>query len=161
MNKALFLDRDGVINLERGDYVWKPEDFVLCPNIAQNLKAFQDAGYLLIVITNQGGVAKGLYTHEDVKKTLGYMEELLAKEGVRIEKSYYSPYHDSKGKSLGRKPGSLLFEKAIYEFDVDPKQSIMVGDKERDVIPSRKFGIKSYLIEKNADINFIVRENLP
>lgn len=156
MRKALFLDRDGVINLERDDYVWKPEDFRLCPNIAKNLKVFQDANYLLIVITNQGGIAKGLYEHADVKRTHAYMKDLLAAEGVQIDEIYYSPYHDSKGKSLGRKPGSLLFEKAIYSFDIDPKQSFMIGDKERDTIPAEKLGIKSFLIEKNTDINFVL-----
>ena len=158
MNKVVFLDRDGVINMELGDYVWKPENFKFCPNIKENLKAFQEAGFKLIVITNQGGIAKGIYTHDDVKRTLKYMLDELAKDGVRVEHCYYSPYHDTKGKSLGRKPDSLLFEKAIYQYDVDPSASIMIGDKERDIIPAEKLGIRSFLIEKNTDINFIVEK---
>jgi len=160
MNKALFLDRDGVINLEQGDYVWQTKNFALCPNVSNNLKRFQDAGYLLILITNQGGIAKGIYSHQDVRKVHDYMEELLAENGVVFDGLYHSPYHDIKGKSLGRKPGSLLFEKAIAKFNVDPSLSIMVGDKERDVIPAKALGMKTFLVEKNIDIEFIVDQFL-
>lgn len=143
MSKCVFLDRDGVLNEEIGRYVWEVSDFVIRPGIIDLLKYFKSEGYLLIVITNQGGIARGLYTHEDVKNCHNHFQKEC---GGLIDRFYYSPYQVSFSASLGFKPGTLLFEKAIAKYNIDPFNSWMIGDKERDIIPARKLKIKTILL---------------
>jgi D-glycero-D-manno-heptose 1,7-bisphosphate phosphatase len=161
MNRAVFLDRDGVINMELGDYVWEPRNFFFCPGIVENLKELQRRGYKLVVITNQGGIDKGVYTHEDVRNTLQFMEDGLAEAGVKLDSVFYSPHHISVSNSIDRKPESLMYERAIYRHDVDVTRSFMIGDKERDIIPAEKLGMKGFLIEKNVDIAYLLNEEIP
>ena len=140
MNKAVFMDRDGVINFDPNRYTYKLEEFVLLEGVPEALQLLKNAGYYLVIITNQAGIAKKIYGHEEVKACHQKMHELTdnAIDGV-----YYSPYHPQATQSLGRKPGSLLFEKAMAKFDVDPTQSYMFGDKERDLVPAVTFGFKT------------------
>ncbi|HAS35916.1 MAG TPA: hypothetical protein DCS15_05480 [Flavobacteriales bacterium] len=156
MNRAVFLDRDGVVNMELGDYVWKPENFILCPRILENLQELRDRGYLLAVITNQGGIAKGIYTHEDVNSTLNHMVSLCREAGIEFVEVMYSPHHDTVGESISRKPDSLMFERILYKHNIDPQKSFMIGDKERDIIPAEKLGMTGFLIEKNVDIEYLL-----
>jgi len=158
-SKALFLDRDGVINRERGEYTYKVEDFEILPSILESLKLAQEKGYKLIVITNQGGIAKGIYTHEDVTKAHGFLESELDKNGVHLTDIFYSPHHQDYSKSLDRKPDSLMFEKAIAIYNIDSSHSIMIGDSERDIIASEKVGVKGIKIEPNSSI-FTIIESL-
>lgn len=143
MNKAVFLDRDGVLNEEIGDYVYQLTDFKIVEGIIPALATLKEKGFVLIVITNQAGIAKGRYTHGDVAKMHAFFQE--ESENL-IDEFYYSPYHPDYSESLGRKPGTLLFEKAIAKFDIDPSQSWMVGDKERDLIPAKQLGMRTIRI---------------
>ncbi|BDD03249.1 D-glycero-alpha-D-manno-heptose-1,7-bisphosphate 7-phosphatase [Aureibacter tunicatorum] len=147
MNKCVFLDRDGVLNVERGEYTYKTSDFVVEIGVAESLNKLKAAGFLLIVITNQAGIAKGLYEKEDVLKC---HQKLQSETGNQIDALYYSPYHPLQTESLTRKPDSLMFEKAIAKFNIDPAQSWMIGDKERDIVPANKLGIQGILI---SDLN--------
>lgn len=159
--KALFLDRDGVINSDRGTYTFRPEDFELLPEVAEVIFAMQQRGYLPIIITNQGGIAKGIYTKADVEKTHNYMRSLLRDKGVEIFDIFFSPHHDVIGNSLDRKPGSLMFERAMALHNIDMAASIMIGDSERDIIASNAAGVvHGYLIEQNSSIEFILNEDL-
>ena len=143
MNKCVFLDRDGVLNVDNVNYTWTTEAFIILPGVAEALKILKDKGYKLVIITNQSGIAKGVYKDEDVMNCHRYLQE---KTGHLIDEIYYSPYHHTKTESLGTKPGTLNFEKAIAKFDIDPNQSFMVGDTERDLIPAKKIGLKTFLI---------------
>lgn len=143
MNKCVFLDRDGVINVDKVDYTYKLEDFRIIPGVIEGLKKLKEQGYLLVVITNQSGIAKGIYGHEDVAICHDHFQKV---SGNLIDAWYYCPYHPVESESLTRKPESLLFEKAIAKFDVDISKSFMVGDKERDLIPAKKLGIKTILV---------------
>jgi len=138
--KAIFLDRDGVLNEERGDYVWLLEDFKIVSGIIDVLRELKSKGYLLIVVTNQAGIAKGRYGHEQVKQCHDYFQEQC---GNLIDQFYYAPGHPDYSESLMRKPDSLMWEKAMAKFDIDPLQSWMIGDKERDLIPAKKFNLKT------------------
>lgn len=154
--KALFLDRDGVINRERGEYTFKISDFEFIPGLFNTLRKVADLGYEIIVITNQGGIAKGLYTHQDVAKLHEYMMQQFTLEGIVIRDIFYSPYHPNYTKSLGRKPGSLLFEKALAMHHLSAANSFMIGDSERDIIACEQVGIPGFLIAPNSSIDFIL-----
>lgn len=146
MNKAIFLDRDGVLNEERGDYTWRKENFIVRSDVPEALSLLKDAGFLLIVITNQGGINKGLYTAEDV---LNCHQILQEKCNFLLDAIYYSPYHQDFTQSLSRKPNSLLLERAISHFSVDIKSSYMIGDSLRDLEAAAKVGIKGFKIAPN------------
>lgn len=154
--KALFLDRDGVINRERGEYTWRLEDFDLLPDVLDVLKTAQDNGYLLIIISNQSGIAKGIYNYEDVEACHRKFLSACHSHGVNIAEIYYSPDHPDYTKSLSRKPESIMIEKAIARFNIDPAQSLMVGDKERDIQAGEKAGVKGVMIEHNSSLRQII-----
>ncbi|WP_416864857.1 MAG: D-glycero-alpha-D-manno-heptose-1,7-bisphosphate 7-phosphatase [Imperialibacter sp.] len=138
MNKAIFLDRDGVINVERGEYTFRPEDFTIEKGVKEALEMLKKKGYTTVVITNQAGIARGIYAREDVEACHAKMHEQLP--GL-IDDVFYAPYYPPLSESLGRKPGSLLFERALALYNVDPQQSWMVGDNDRDLVPARKLGM--------------------
>lgn len=148
--KAVFLDRDGVINRERGEHTWRLEDFEILPQVAEALKALHAAGWLTIVISNQSGVALGLYTLRDVEELHRYLHHRLAEAGTALDAVYYCPHHPDHGRCLCRKPGSLLLERAIARHGIDPARSIMIGDRERDVQAAEAAGVKGALVEANG-----------
>ena len=151
--KALFLDRDGVINHDPGDYTKNLEDFVVLPGVIETMKAWYDAGYLLIVVTNQGGIDKGLYTEETVHGIHQYLQGLCIEAGFNIAQFYFCPHHpDYSGRCLCRKPGSLMVEKAIHRFDLDPAKCLIIGDRQRDLDAAAGAGVDGVLIETNQRI---------
>lgn len=153
MNKTIFIDRDGVINSDIGHYyIYKPEDFVLNDGVLSALKAFQDAGFLLIVISNQGGVDKGQYTCEDVELVHHKMRELLSAKGIILSEVYYCPHHNDVQKCLCRKPLNLNIEKAIARFNIDRTQSWMIGDSPRDIVAGKASNLHTLKIESNESI---------
>lgn len=143
MTKCVFLDRDGVINRDRVDYAYDLTHFEMLPNVAEALARLKQAGFLLVIVTNQSGIAKGIYKRQDMEACHQYMHEQTYHI---IDKVYYAPHHPSVTESLTRKPDSLMFEKAIARFDIDPHQSWMIGDKERDITPAYNLEIPSILI---------------
>jgi D-glycero-D-manno-heptose 1,7-bisphosphate phosphatase len=146
-NKAVFLDRDGVLNAEIGDYVCRLEDFEVLPGVPEALQLLHDAGYYLIVVTNQAGIAKGLYPHEHVHAC---HQKLQAATNNLIDAFYYAPSHPSVSESLSRKPGSLMLERAIARFLLDPTQCWMVGDRGRDLEAAARVGIRGILVSEAA-----------
>jgi D-glycero-D-manno-heptose 1,7-bisphosphate phosphatase len=152
MKKAIFLDRDGVINRERGDYTFKIEDFIINDGLTEALSFWKDKGYIFIVITNQGGIAKGLYSHHQVHVLHQYLIESLSSKWIDIVDVYYCPHHPDYGKCLCRKPGSLMLEKAIARYDIDIKQSYFIGDADRDMVAGNALGLHCIKIEPNASL---------
>lgn len=153
MNKAIFIDRDGVINSDVGHYyIFRAEDFELNKGIIESLKLFQDAGYLLIVISNQGGVDKGQYTTVDVNAVHQKMKDLFKKEGIQLTEIYYCPHHKDVQKCLCRKPLNLNIEKAISRFDIDRSQSWMIGDSPRDIVAGEASELKTLKLESNENL---------
>ncbi len=150
--KAVFLDRDGVINHDPGDYTRHLSEFHILPTVLPALKKLHETGFLLVLITNQGGIAKGQYSHDDVAEIHRYFTRVCADEGIDIAAIYYSPHHESTGKSLSRKPGSLMVERAIGRFNIDPGRSFMIGDKQRDLDCAADAGVKGVLIPTNAPL---------
>ncbi|WP_242693330.1 D-glycero-alpha-D-manno-heptose-1,7-bisphosphate 7-phosphatase [Sabulibacter ruber] len=142
-NKAVFLDRDGVLNVERGDYTWKTLDFEVCPGVPEALKLLKQHGYHLIVVTNQAGITKGLYTKADV---LACHEKLQAACGNALDALYMAPGHPSHSESLSRKPNSLMLERAIARFNLEPAACWLVGDQPRDIEAAAKCGVTGVLV---------------
>ena len=157
MNKAVFLDRDGVINKEIG-YVFRTEDFILTDDIIPSLKKLQAAGFIFVVITNQSGIAKELYTHEDVAKVHAHMLSLLTEQGIKISEIYYCCHHPDVEPCICRKPDSGMIEKAIARFNIDVKRSFMIGDKERDIQAAEKAGVRAFHIESDAPVMGIAEQ---
>lgn len=152
MNKALFLDRDGVINFERGEYTYKVEDFRINTGILSFIKEFQRNGYKIIIISNQGGIAKGIYSIDDVEKLHEYMLGILTENGITITEIYYCPHHPSISQCLCRKPGSLMLEKAIARFNINPAVSFFIGDSERDIVAAKKVKLLTLKIDPNEEL---------
>ncbi len=148
--KAVFLDRDGVLVEERGDYNYLPAHFRLNRAIVPDLRAFVRAGYLLIVITNQSGIAKGIYTHAHVRRFHERLRKALAEEGAPVTGFFYCPHHPSVSACLCRKPAPGLFQKALAMYDVDPGASLAFGDQPRDIAAARAAGIRrAFLVAPN------------
>jgi D-glycero-D-manno-heptose 1,7-bisphosphate phosphatase len=160
MSKLILLDRDGVLNKELGGYVKTPEAFEVLPYVVTNLKRLVDAGYILVVITNQGGIAKNLYDHEILRQIHAKMIAKLAEYSLVLSEIYYCPHHQDTGKCLCRKPASIMIEKALARFKVNPQDAFMIGDTPRDMEAASAVGVKSYLVESNEDWAFAVDEIL-
>ena len=138
MNKVVFLDRDGTINIDK-HYLHKIEEFEFLPGAVEGMKKLQDLGYLLVIITNQSGIARGYYSEKQYKELEQWMIEELRSRGVYISGTYYCPHLPNASiKEYAifcecRKPRLGLFEKAIQEHNIDVKHSIAIGDKNRDL----------------------------
>ncbi len=157
--KAIFLDRDGVINNDTGHYyIYKPDDFIFNDGIIEGLSILKKNKFLFIVITNQGGIAKKIYTHNDVYKVHKKMQSDFNKNNIKLTDIYYCPHHSDIEKCLCRKPGSLMIEKAIAKYNIDVSKSYFIGDKQTDVEAGRKAGLKSFKIKTNESILPIVKK---
>lgn len=149
--RAVFLDRDGTINVDSG-YVFRIEDLKFEQNAIAGLRALHDAGYLLFIVTNQSGIARGFYTERDYEFFTAHLIAELDREGVKIEKSYACPFHPDgivPGYQLDsslRKPAPGMLEQADKEFFIDKAGSFMIGDKSADIEAGHRFGIRSILV---------------
>lgn len=154
MQKAIFLDRDGVINSDVGHYyIYKIEDFIINTGIVEALKRFQESGYKLFIISNQGGVAKGIYTCEDVDKVHSHLEARLKEHQIILQEIYYCPHHNSIASCECRKPSPYMINQAVEKYDVDIHNSYMIGDSKRDIEAAQAAGVKGIKIEANEDIS--------
>lgn len=147
-NKAIFLDRDGVI-IEEKNYLHKIEDVLLIPQSAAALKKLQDAGFLLIVITNQSGVGRGYFSMDDVHKVNSHIQDLLKKEGVYIKKFYIAPESPDQP-SRGRKPSPAFLFDARDEFNIDLSNSYVIGDKFIDLECGWNAGVKKAILVRTG-----------
>jgi D-glycero-D-manno-heptose 1,7-bisphosphate phosphatase len=153
MNKAVFLDRDGVINSnENHYYIYKAEDFTINTGVIEFLMGAARKGYMFIVISNQSGIAKGVYSRNDVNAVHQHFQDKLKQYNLEIEDFYFCDHHPDKTRCLCRKPGSLLIEKAIARFNIDVSNSFLIGDSERDIEAAEKAGVRGLKVESNTSI---------
>jgi len=147
--KCVFLDRDGVINKKalEGDYIKKWSEFKFLSNVKETLKRLNKAGFLVIIITNQQGIAKGVMTEQDLKDIHTKMIEELKKSGAKIDGIYYCP-HDEKDNCNCRKPKIGLFLEAKKDFNIALNKSWLVGDSNSDILAGKKAGCRNILIKK-------------
>ena len=156
-NKALFLDRDGVINKEK-NYVFKIEDFEFIDGIFDFCEYFLRKDYLIFVITNQAGIARGFYTPDDYSTLTDWMVAQFSKRNIYISKVYHCPHHpDITGPCDCRKPNPGMILQAAEEFNLDLKDSVLVGDYEHDLKAGENAGIlKNYLFRDQEDFDRII-----
>ena len=151
MKKAIFLDRDGTINVEK-DYIYKSEDLVFEEGSIEALKTFKNLGYILIVVSNQSGIARSYFTEADLNIFNNNMNEILKKNGVEITEFYCCPHHpDGIGKYKKvcecRKPNNKMIEDAIKKYNIDREKSYMIGDKISDIGAGLKSNLKTVLVK--------------
>jgi D-glycero-D-manno-heptose 1,7-bisphosphate phosphatase len=144
--KAAFVDRDGVINVDDA-YVFRIEDFVFLPRAIEGLRQLQAAGYLLVVITNQSGIARGMYSEADYRRLTDYMQERLSATGVRLSAVEYCPHLPDADVARYRldcdcrKPLPGMIERAAAALNIDLAGSILVGDRASDLLAGRSAGV--------------------
>lgn len=145
-NRALILDRDGVINVDFG-YVHRAQDCQFADGIFDMVRAFAERGFLIIIATNQAGIGRGLYTEEDFQAFMTWMREEFRKQGIEIAAVYYCPDHPTAGTGVyrrensWRKPGPGMILQAVKDFELDVGQSWCVGDKISDIEAARAAGV--------------------
>ena len=143
---AVFLDRDGTL-MEDAHYIRSPKQVRLLPGAARALRKINDARVPAIVVTNQSGIARGIFTVADYEAVKRRFEALLAAEGAHIDASYFCPHHpEQSGPCSCRKPGTRMFEDAIRDFKLNPARVAYVGDRWRDVVAAKKLGGRGIMI---------------
>lgn len=154
MNKALFLDRDGVINVEK-DYLYKIEDFEFIDGIFELCRYYQKLGFIIVVVTNQSGIVRDFYTEEDFDILTSWMLKEFSSNNIDIKKVYYCPHHpEISGECSCRKPNPGMLLQAAKELNIDLKNSIIIGDKERDIQSGINAGLTTtYLFDESKSIH--------
>jgi len=150
MNKAIFLDRDGIINVERKDYVKTIEEFILINEIFDSIKMINSKGYLVIVITNQSAINRKIITEDDLKKIHDHLIKQAKKENAKIDRIYFCPHRPDENCEC-RKPKAGMILKAAKELQIDLKKSIMFGDSDTDIEAANNAGCIGVLI-KNSNL---------
>lgn len=155
---AIFLDRDGTINHDSG-YIKDPSNVILLSGVSEGIKKLKDEyGFKAIVISNQAGVSKGIMTSGDVDSVNDRINHLLKQNGTAIDAFYYCPFHpdfDPPEKSNCRKPSPVMIVQAAAEHEIDLSKSYMIGDKSSDIECGINAGVKTVLIDYEADHNEI------
>ena len=162
---AVFLDRDGVLNKDK-KYVHKISDFEWIDGAQESIKLLNKKGYFVFVVTNQSGIGRGFYSDEDVLHLHKHINIELSKINAKIDDFFYSPYHhsDSSGKFEHlkhlRKPNIGMLEAACKKWPVIKEMSLIIGDKEVDMLCAKNFGIKGFLFKESNLLKFIEKNNI-
>ena len=165
MNKAIFLDCVGTINVEK-NYLYQKEKFEFIEGVPQTLREFRKKGYLLILVTNQSGIARGYYSVSDMKKLHEYMQKELMKYNACFDDIFYCPHHpkgiikEYQKDCDCRKPKVGMFKSAVQKYNIDVHSSYAIGDRERDLIPAEQLEIKCILISEILNDRWITGKNL-
>lgn len=158
--KIAFLDRDGVLNKEIGRHVCGPHEFEVLPDVIPSLQLLKNKGFELVIITNQSGIALGLYGHEEVHGCHEILTKTIEPSGLKFLDIYYCPHHPTKSNCLCRKPEGGMVEKALAKYYVDPADCIMFGDRDRDVKAAEAAGVRGVLLESNSGLLKAIEETL-
>ena len=154
MNKAIFLDRDGTLNVDHG-YVHQIDDFEFIENSIDSLRKLKEMGYLLVLVTNQSGIGRGYFTEDQFLQLTEWMDWSLAEQGIDLDGIYYCPHHiEGKGEYKKdcecRKPKAGMLQDAIKTLKIDPSKSVMIGDKIEDIQAGKAAKIKTTILVKTG-----------
>ena len=164
--KAVFFDRDGTLNVDT-DYLYKIEEFRWEEGAVEAIRHCNDKGWLVIVVTNQSGVARGYYTEADVERLHAWMNEDLQKHGAHIDAFYYCPHHphgsvpEYTKDCTCRKPKPGLVLQAIEEHHIDPAASVLIGDGDRDVECAERAGVRGVKYEGGSLLDVVKKAIRP
>ena len=159
MKKAIFLDRDGVINLEKKDYVKSIKEFQMIDNVPKAIATLKEKGFLIIVITNQSAINRKLLTIEVLNEIHNHLQKILKDNNTSIDYFYFCPHRpDEKCKCRKPSPGMIL--KAAQEHDIDMNQSFMIGDSLTDIQAAEKAGCEGILLNQNQTLLEIITQKL-
>ena len=157
---AVFFDRDGVLNIDHG-YLYRQQDFEWMPGAMQAIKYFNDHDYLVFVVTNQSGIARGYYTEADMHALHRYMNGELSKFGAHIDAFYHCPHYlggkeEQYSKACTcRKPAPGMIEQAFKEWDIQHERSFLIGDKPSDMQAAQAANVTGYLFQGGNLYDFI------
>ena len=151
MTKAIFLDRDGVINKERKDYVKSIEEFQILDGVPESIKMLKEKGFVVIVITNQSAINRGLVTIETLNEIHNHLQKILKDNNTSIDDFYFCPHIPDENCQC-RKPNPGMLIKAVQDHDIDMNQSFMIGDSLTDVQAAQKAGCKGILLNQNQTL---------
>ena len=155
--RAVFLDRDGVININKLGYVHRIEDFKFTPFAITALQKLSQTDFKIIIATNQSGIARGYYTEKDLAKLHGWLLDVFKDKGIRIDKIYYCPHHPTEGKGKHkqncscRKPKPGMIEKAAKDFGINLSKSWIIGDREKDILAGKEANLRTILMGKQVN----------
>jgi len=156
MNKAVFLDRDGVINKERKDYVKTINELEIFPNISKCIKELKKNNYLVIVITNQSAINRGLTNLQKINDIHNKIQTFLETFNTKIDAFYICPHRPDEN-CLCRKPHSQMIIQASNDFDIDLQSSWMIGDNDSDILAGKNAGCKNIKIENNSNLPDMIK----
>lgn len=153
MNKAIFLDRDGVlVDNSEHYYIWKSDQLTLVDGAIENLKMLSLKGFQLFIVSNQGGISRRLYSKEDILKLHRELIRTFKANNIEIAEIAFCPHHPEVEKCLCRKPNSLMLEKLIAKYRIRKEESYMIGDSQSDMDAARKAGIQGIQIIPNQNM---------
>jgi len=159
MDKAVFLDRDGIINIERKDYVKSVEEFVLIDGIFDVIRSIKEKGYLVIIITNQSAINRKIINENDLQKIHDFLFKQAERQNVKIDGVYFCPHTpDENCKCRKPRPGMIL--KAAQEFQIDLKKSMMIGDSDKDIEAAQQAGCRGILVRDPDSLRNIIEKYL-
>lgn len=159
LRKAIFFDRDGVLNKEKKDYVKTISELEIFPSIVEPIKKFNKKGFLIVVITNQSAINRGLTTEQNVSDIHAQIQEFLKKNGAHIDSFYYCP-HKPDESCMCRKPKPGLILKAANDLKINLKTSWLIGDNETDIQAATAAGCKSFKINSSSELEDITQKIL-
>lgn len=154
--RAVFLDRDGTLIHDPG-YLDDPEGVELLPGVAESLRALGQAGFLLVVVTNQSGIARGRYTQARYEEVAARLAQIFREGGVELDATYYCPYHPDgvvapfDREHEDRKPQAGMWLRAASDLGIDLKRSYSIGDGERDIVAGKRAGTRGVLVAGGRD----------
>jgi len=151
--KAIFLDRDGVlVDNSQHYYIWKTYQLTLVDGAIENLKILSQKGFQLFIVSNQGGISRGLYSKDDILKLHAALIQELSTNQIEITEIAFCPHHPENEKCLCRKPDSLMIDKLIAKYQISKIDSYLIGDSQSDMEAAEKAGIRGIQIIPNQNM---------
>jgi len=159
MTKAVFLDRDGVLNVKRNDYVKDLGELQILPDISKAIKKLNGWGYLVFIITNQSIINRKIISQQKLEQINEFLLSNISKGGAKVEKIYYCPHRPDEN-CVCRKPSPGLLFQAIKEYEISPSKSIFIGDDWTDIEAAKQANVRGLKIETNGDLLEFINNNL-